>query len=235
MVKTICAAMLSVFILLAATGGCSDEGKKAEKKTSTTADTVQKATQAEGKFNYDSLAAIRYPIRDTNNSLVTLVTDYGNMTLELYRDVAPAHADSFVARAKDGFYDSTIFHRVIEGFMIQGGDPTGTGRGNAGYFLNAEFSNLPHIEGTLSMARAMDPNSASCQFFICLDSNRTTAYLDGKYTVFGHLIKGYDVLHKIGSVECIPNPGNPNEVSKPKKDVYLIRAYVSDAEGNEIK
>jgi peptidylprolyl isomerase len=227
--------MLSVLILLAGTGGCSNEGGKTEKKTSTTADTVQKASQAESKYNYDSLAAVRYPIRDTNNSLVTLVTDYGNMTLELYRDVAPAHADSFVARTKDGFYDSTIFHRVVEGFMIQGGDPTGTGRGNAGYFLNAEFSNLPHIEGTLSMARAMDPNSASCQFFICLDSNRTTTYLDGKYTVFGHLIKGYDVLHKIGSVECVPNPGNPNEVSKPKKDVHLIRVYISDADGKEIK
>jgi cyclophilin family peptidyl-prolyl cis-trans isomerase len=149
--------------------------------------------------------------------------------------VAPAHADSFVARAKEGFYDSTIFHRVVEGFMIQAGDPTGTGRGDAGYNLNAEFSALPHIEGTLSMARAMDTNSASCQFFICLDSNRTTAYLDGKYTVFGHLIKGYDVLHKIGSAECVPNPGNPREVSKPKANVDLIRAYVSDAEGNEIK
>ena len=227
--------MLSTLILLAGTGGCSDEGEKTEKKTSATTDTLQKAAPAKAKYNYDSLATVRYPIREKANKLVTLETNYGKMTLELYRDMAPAHADSFVARAKEGFYDSTIFHRIVKDFMIQGGDPTGTGTGNAGYNLNAEFSKLPHVEGTLSMARTPDPNSASCQFFICLDSTRTTANLDGKYTVFGHLIKGYDVLHKIGSVECVANPGNPREVSKPKANVDLIRAYPSDAEGNEIK
>jgi cyclophilin family peptidyl-prolyl cis-trans isomerase len=233
--RTILLAMASAVILLAGPGGCSKEGDKTKKTTDKAPEAKQQTTQAQAQYNYDSLAAIRYPIRDKNNKFVTLVTSYGNMTLELYRDVAPAHADSFVARTKEGFYDSTIFHRVIDRFMIQGGDPTGTGRGNAGYFLKAEFSNLPHKEGTLSMARAMDPNSASRQFFICLDSNRATASLDGKYTIFGQLIKGYDVLHKIGSVECVPNPGNPREVSKPKEDVYILRAYVSDAEGNEIK
>jgi cyclophilin family peptidyl-prolyl cis-trans isomerase len=233
--RTVSLTLVLAFILLTGPGGCSQKTEEAKKDTASKAETAQKVAVPQAKYNYDSLATVRYPIRNKDNKLVTLETDLGNMTLELYRDVAPAHADSFVARAKEGFYDSTIFHRVIEGFMIQGGDPTGTGRGNAGYFLNAEFSNLPHIEGTLSMARAMDPNSASCQFFICLDSNRTTAYLDGKYTVFGHLIKGYDVLHKIGSVECVPNPGNPNEVSKPKNDVHIIKAYISDADGKEIK
>ncbi len=211
--------------------GCSKSEKKAEPQQKK----ENPATVVESEhYNYDSLATVTHPIRNKDNKFVTLVTDFGKMTLELYHDVAPAHADSFLARTKEGFYDSTIFHRVIDRFMIQGGDPTGTGTGRTGYTLKAEFSDLPHKEGTLSMARALDPNSASCQFFICLDSNRITASLDGKYTIFGQLIKGYDVLHKIGSVECVANPSNPRETSKPKKDVYLIRAYVSDAEGNEL-
>jgi cyclophilin family peptidyl-prolyl cis-trans isomerase len=175
---------------------------------------------------------MRGQIRDSSNQFVTLLTNYGSMTLELDHDVAPAHADSFVSRTQEGFYDSTIFHRVIDKFMIQGGDPTGTGGGRAPYLLNAEFNELPHVEGTVSMARSTDPNSASCQFFICLERNQATASLDKKYTVFGHLIKGYDVLHKIGAVEKVPNPSNPREVSKPKEDVHLLQAYVSDPEGN---
>lgn len=229
--RIILLALLTAALFLLGQVGCSKEEKKAE--TESTATTTEQVSQPQ--YNYDSLATVRAPVRNESNKLATLVTDYGNMTVELYHDVAPAHADSFVARAKDGFYDSTIFHRVIEKFMIQGGDPTGTGGGRADYTLNAEFSNIPHKEGVLSMARSMDPNSASCQFFICLDSNRMTVSLDGRYTVFGHLIKGYDVLHKIGLVECIPNPGNPNEISKPKEDIHLIRVYVSDAEGSEIK
>jgi peptidylprolyl isomerase len=228
--RTISLALLTAVLFLFGQAGCSKEEKKTERESTTTA---EQAPQPQ--YNYDSLAAVRAPVRNESDKFATLVTDYGDMTVELYHEVAPAHADSFVARTKDGFYDSTIFHRVIDRFMIQGGDPTGTGGGRADYTLNAEFSDIPHKEGTLSMARAMDPNSASCQFFICLDSNRMTASLDGKYTVFGHLIKGYDVLHKIGSVECIPNPGNPREVSKPKEDVCLIRVYVSDAEGSEVQ
>jgi len=227
--RIISLALLTAVLFLLGQAGCSKEEKKAETESTTTAE-----QPPQPQYNYDSLAMVRAPVRNESNKFATLVTDYGNMTVELYHDVAPAHADSFVARTKDGFYDSTIFHRVIDKFMIQGGDPTGTGGGRAEYTLNAEFSDLPHKEGTLSMARSMDPNSASCQFFTCLDSNRMTASLDNKYTVFGHLIKGYDVLHKIGSAECIPNPGNPREVSKPKEDIYLIKAYVSDAEGSEI-
>lgn len=222
-------ALLTAVLFLLGQAGCSKEEKKADTESSTKTEQV-----SQPQYNYDSLASVRAPVRNESNKFATLVTDHGNMTVELYRDVAPAHADSFVARTKDGFYDSTLFYRVVNRFMIQGGDPTGTGMGRADYTLNAEFSDIPHKEGTMSMARAMDPNSASCQFFVCLDSNRMTASLDGRYTVFGHLIMGYDVLHMIGSVECIPNPGNPNEISKPKEDVHLIKVYVSDAEGNEI-
>ncbi len=225
-------ALVTAIICLLGQSGCSKGEKKAEGQKSTPAATTEQASQPQ--YNYDSLAMVRYPVRNENNKFATLVTDYGNITVELYHDVAPAHADSFEARTRDGFYSSTIFFRVINRFMIQGGDPTNTGAGRASYTLNAEFSNLPHKEGTLSMARAMDPNSASCQFFVCLDSNRMTTSLDGKYTIFGQLIKGYDVLHKIGSVECLPNPNNPREISKPKEDVHLSRIYPSDAEGNEI-
>ncbi len=186
------------------------------------------------KTSFDSLAEKTSPVRNPQNSFVTIETDFGKMVLELYRDVAPGHADSFLARSNDGFYDGTIFHRIVKNFMIQGGDPEGTGRGGAGYFLAAEFSDLPHQDGTLSAARGRDPNSASSQFYICLGRNRSTSNLDGKYTVFGQLITGYNVLHEIGNVKCVPNPGNPREVSKPVEEVYLRRAFESDAHGFEL-
>ncbi len=176
-----------------------------------------------------------YPIRNPQHNFVTIETDFGKMVLELYKDVAPAHADSFVALSKKGFYNGTIFHRIIKNFMIQGGDPKGNGTGNAGYYLKAEFNELPHQDGTLSMARSTDPNSASSQFFICLGRNSMTSNLDRKFTVFGQLIRGYEVLHAIGDVPCIANPNNPREVSKPAADVYFRKAYVSDSLGNPIK
>ncbi|MFQ5454182.1 MAG: peptidylprolyl isomerase [Candidatus Zixiibacteriota bacterium] len=219
-------AMVFVF------SGCS---KKDETKSDKQEKETKMADTTMPQSKNDSLTAIRYPVRDLSNPYVTLVTDFGDMTIEMYRDVAPAHVDSFIARSVEGFYDGTIFHRIIDNFMIQGGDPQGTGLGNAGYYLKAEFSDLPHHDGTLSMARSTDPNSASCQFFICLARNRGTSGLDKKYTVFGQLIKGYDVLHEIGSVECIPNPSNPREISKPKEDVYLRKVYLSDIDGNELK
>lgn len=175
-----------------------------------------------------------HAIRSEDNAIVTLETSHGNLVLELYRDVAPAHADSFLARTKDGFYSGTIFHRIMRGFMAQGGDPSGTGRGDAGYRLPAEFSQLPHKEGTLSAARGPDVNSASCQFFVCFGRNRSTSGLDGKYTVFGQLLLGYDVLHKMENVKTIPSPGGSREVSKPEETLHLIKAYVSDAEGNPL-
>ena len=208
----------------------SDTTKKEEKVKFSPFAKVEEAEKA----SFDSLAEKTSPVRDPKNSFVTIETDFGKMVLELYRDVAPSHADSFMARSKDGFYDGTIFHRIVKGFMIQGGDPEGTGRGGAGYFLNAEFSDLPHQDGTLSMARSTDPNSASSQFFICLGRNRSTSGLDGQYTVFGQLIRGYNVMHEIGNLPCEPNPGNPREISKPVEEVVLRRAFESDADGFEL-
>lgn len=175
---------------------------------------------------------VEYPIRKETNKFVTLETDFGKMTLELYRDVAPGHADSFVARTAEGFYNGTKFHRIIDGFMIQGGDPKGDGTGGAGYNLKAEFSQLPHQDGTLSMARANDPNSASSQFFICL-SREKTSFLDNQYTIFGQLVNGFAVLHQIGKVPVVASPWG--EVSQPAQPVILKQAYLSDAAGNPAK
>ncbi len=214
--------------------GCSkNEAESSDAKTQTAqeAKTVAAETPSTGDPYYDSLATIRYPIRNEKNPIVTISTDYGDMTLELYKDVAPAHADSFVARTNDGFYNGLTFHRIIDNFMIQGGDPKGTGGGNAGYFLPAEFSDLPHEEGTLSMARVGgNPNSASCQFFICL---ARVPYLDHQYTVFGHLLKGYDTLHRIGKVKVVAN--SFGKVEQPAETVYMRKVFLSDAEGNPIQ
>jgi peptidyl-prolyl cis-trans isomerase B (cyclophilin B) len=165
------------------------------------------------------------PIRNKDNKFVTLETTMGKMTLELYHDVAPAHADSFLSLTHKGFYDGLKFHRVIDHFMIQGGDPKGDGSGGADYNLKAEFSKLPHLEGTLSAARTNDPNSASSQFFICL---APAPHLDGAYTIFGQLIHGYDVLHKIGSTKVGP-------ADKPVTDMVITKAYQSDDKGTPIK
>ncbi len=221
--------LIAVLLLLFAVG-CGKKVDDTAKAEST--QTEAKAVAAIVPNPTDSLASKTFPIRSKNNKIVTIETDYGKMVLELYRDVAPAHADSFVARTKEGFYNGLIFHRVIDNFMIQGGDPKGNGTGNAGYFLPAEFNELPHQDGTLSMARSQSPNSASCQFFICLARNRSTAGLDRKYTVFGQLIKGFDVLHAIGSSEVVANARG--EKSVPVKEIVMRKVYVSDADGNAL-
>ncbi|MDF1544453.1 MAG: peptidylprolyl isomerase [bacterium] len=229
------AIMACALTLTFAAAGCSKEsaekkGEGVEKKTDSSAQVDPAMTE---DTTADTLWSKGFPIRNENNQFVTISTDFGDMTLELYRDVAPAHADSFVARSVEGFYDGLLFHRVINHFMIQGGDPNGNGTGNAGYFLNAEFSALPHQDGTLSMARGPSPNSASCQFFICLGRNRSTQSLDGQYTVFGQLIKGLDVLHAIGNTPVVPSPQGEN--SKPAEDIYIRKAFLSDSEGNPSK
>jgi len=130
-------------------------------------------------------------------------TKFGNIELRFFPDVAPNHVNNFIELAKKGFYDGTIFHRVIPGFMIQGGDPTTKGPdrskygvGGPGYSLKAEFNNRTHKRGALSMARSADPDSAGSQFFICVADS---PFLDGKYTVFGEVVSGMDVVDKIVS------------------------------------
>lgn len=147
---------------------------------------------------------------------VVMETSMGNMVLELWPDVAPKHCQSFVYLVNKGFYDSVMFHRVVPGFVIQGGDPQGTGMGGPGYTLPAEFSTtLKHEEGILSMARTSDPNSAGSQFFICLAN---TPHLDGKYTIFGKVVDGLDVIHKIEKT--------PAQRERPVTPVYMTKVYM---------
>ena len=138
------------------------------------------------------------------NPIVTFEMENGTiMKAELYPEVAPNTVNNFISLVNKGFYDGLIFHRVISGFMIQGGCPDGTGMGGPGYGIKGEFSqngfknDLKHTEGVLSMARAMDPNSAGSQFFIM---HKTSPHLDGSYAAFGKLIEGMDVVNEIASV-----------------------------------
>ena len=139
------------------------------------------------------------------NPVVTFTMENGDvMKAELYPDVAPNTVNNFVSLVKKGFYDGLIFHRIIAGFMIQGGDPDGTGMGGPGYCIKGEFNyngfdnSLKHSRGVLSMARAQHPDSAGSQFFIM---HANAPHLDGQYAAFGKLIEGEDVLDKIASVD----------------------------------
>jgi len=136
--------------------------------------------------------------------IVQITMENGDvMKAELYPEIAPKTVENFIKLVKDGFYNGTIFHRVIPGFMIQGGDPTGTGMGGPGWHIEGEFAangfknDLKHTAGVLSMARAMDPDSAGSQFFIMVDD---APHLDGQYAAFGKLTEGLDVAHMIVSV-----------------------------------
>jgi peptidyl-prolyl cis-trans isomerase B (cyclophilin B) len=146
---------------------------------------------------------------ESMNEVAVLKTSEGEMVLEFWPDVAPNHVKNFKDLAKKGFYDGTCFHRVIKGFMIQGGDPLTKddkaearwGTGGPGHSVKAEFNDKAHTRGVLSMARSQDPNSAGSQFFICHGDPR---FLDKQYTAFGKLIKGDDVLEKIATTATRP-------------------------------
>ena len=149
-------------------------------------------------------------------------TKFGDMDIVLFPEKAPRHVENFIALAKSGFYNGTIFHRVIPGFMIQGGDPNTKdlnkpetyGQGGPSQRLKAEFNDIPHRRGILSMARTSDPNSAGSQFFIVVkDSN----FLDGQYTVFGEVVKGMEVADKIVSL-----PKNSRDLPAERAEMTVV-------------
>ena len=149
-----------------------------------------------GKFKTEEIKAMK-------NSTAVIETKFGEITLKFYPEVAPKHVKSFIDLAKKEFYDGTLFHRVVPGFVIQGGDPNSKdpdrskhGTGGPGYNVKAEFSDIPHKRGIVSMARSADPDSAGSQFFICVAD---APFLDGQYTVFGEVTDGMDVADKIVS------------------------------------
>ena len=149
--------------------------------------------------------------------IAVIETKFGKIGVEFFEDKAPGHVKNFKDLARKGFYDGTIFHRVIPGFMIQGGDPntksddrSNHGMGGPGYSIKAEFNDTPHKRGILSMARSKDPNSAGSQFYIVVDDNKNVAPLDGKYTVFGKVLSGMAVADQIVNAPR-ENRDNPNE------------------------
>ena len=166
---------------------------------------------------------------DDKREVAVIKTNKGEMVAEFWSDVAPKTVANFKKLANDKFYDGTAFHRVIKGFMIQGGDPLTKddskqarwGTGDPGYKIDAEFSSKPHTRGVLSMARSNDPNSAGSQFFIC---HGAPSFLDGKYTAFGKLLKGDDVLEKIANTPTV-TPDRPVD----KVVVESIRIVPADS------
>ena len=163
------------------------------------------------------------------NPIVTItMTDGSVMKAELYPEVAPNTVNNFISLVKKGFYDGLVFHRVIRGFMIQGGDPQGTGMGGPGYSIKGEFTyngfsnDLKHTPGVLSMARAMDPNSAGSQFFIM---HETSPHLDGQYAAFGKVTDGLDVVNKIAEV--------PTDYSDRPLEAQMIQNMTVDTFGVE--
>ena len=141
-------------------------------------------------------------IKDPENTLILNIT-HGEVVIELLPDAAPNHVARIKELARESFYDGIVFHRVIDGFMAQTGDPTGTGMGGSGKNLAAEFNDVPHQRGTCSMARAQSPDSADSQFFICFDSS---PFLDGQYTVWGQVISGMDYVDQIKRGEPVDDP-----------------------------
>ena len=141
---------------------------------------------------------------DQENTLV-LELDTGKVTIKLRPDLAPGHVERIKELAREGFYDGVVFHRVIPGFMAQGGDPTGTGSGGSDKpNLKAEFSSEPHVRGVCSMARSANPNSANSQFFICFDD---ATFLDGQYTVWGEVTEGMEAVDALPKGEPPKTPG----------------------------
>jgi peptidyl-prolyl cis-trans isomerase B (cyclophilin B) len=152
----------------------------------------------------------------STKELAVITTTKGDLTLEFWPDVAPGHVENFKKLAKQGFYDGTAFHRIIKGFMIQGGCPNTKpggkgmpGTGGPGYQIKAEFNTKTHSRGVLSMARSSNPDSAGSQFFIC---HGDAKFLDRQYTAFGQLVKGDEVLEAIATVACSgPERSTPSE------------------------
>ncbi len=166
------------------------------------------------------------------SELAQITTSEGEIIIEFWPDVAPKTVENFKALAQKGFYDGTCFHRIIKGFMIQGGDPLTRdpaaenrwGTGGPGYQIKAEFNERSHQRGVISMARSANPDSAGSQFFIC---DGDASFLDRQYTAFGKLIKGEDVLAKIAGTPV--GSGGSGEQSKPQKRIGVVSIKIIPA------
>jgi peptidyl-prolyl cis-trans isomerase B (cyclophilin B) len=170
---------------------------------------------------------------NASNEVAVIKTNEGDMVVQFWNDAAPNTTENFKKLARSNFYDGTIFHRIVKGFMIQGGDPNSKdpgkessyGEGGPGYKIKAEFNDHSHDPGVISMARSSDPDSAGSQFFICL---APVSRLDHQYTTFGKLIKGDDVLEKIGNTPVTRN--STGEMSKPTRRVVIESIKIAPAD-----
>lgn len=169
---------------------------------------------------------------DTKNPVVAMyVEGYGSIVMELYPEIAPNTVYNFISLTKAGFYDNNSFHRLVSGFVLQGGDPDGTGMGGPGYSIKGEFTEngfdneLKHTQGVLSMARSQDYDSAGSQFFIMLEDNDS---LDGSYAAFGKVIDGFDIITDVAKNETITDP-NSGKLTKN----LVIKKAVIDLKGKE--
>ncbi len=214
--KKLTALFLSVVMcgaLLAGCGSSKFDSTAASDTSETTTEETTDDTTAASEEDTELLTGLHHVTID--------VRDYGTISLELDADTAPISVTNFINLAKDGFYDGLTFHRIISGFMIQGGDPKGNGTGGSDQTIKGEFSengvenNISHVRGTISMARANDPDSASSQFFIV---HEDSTFLDGQYAAFGHVTDGMDVVDAI----CENTPVQDNNGTVKAADQPVI-------------
>lgn len=195
--------------ILAATGNGAE-------KTKPTKSDAKKQTEVEGMEPIKNFTGSEYI--DPTNKIAVIETNMGTFKLKFFPKAAPNHVQSFIHLANKGFFNGLTFHRIIDGFVIQGGCPKGDGTGGPDYRIKAEFNDIKHKLGVLSMARAQDPDSAGSQFFVCLGD---LPRLDQKYTVFGETIEGIEVVKAIGKVQTDAN-------DKPLKPVIMKSVKIVD-------
>jgi len=214
--------LLVFFFAFALIVGCGkEEPKKIDQKKADTTKQQTTETKKADDVKKDSLQTKKDETKEEVKKMdfVKFETNMGNFKVMLFSDKAPITTDNFRSLVEKGFYDGIIFHRVIDGFMIQGGDPTGTGRGGSGKTIPDEFGQgLKHSKkGILSMANA-GPNTGTSQFFITL---APTPHLDGKHAIFGEVVDGMDVVEKIGKTKT-------GAQDRPEKEVKMIKVYMSE-------
>ena len=211
--KKLTALFLSVAMCGTLLAGCGSSKSDEAQASDTNETTAEETTDASSEEDTELLTGLHHVTID--------VKDYGTISLELDADTAPISVTNFINLAKDGFYDGLTFHRIISGFMIQGGDPKGYGTGGSGQTSRGGFgesgveNDISHVRGTISMARANDPDSASSQFFIV---HEDSTFLDGQYAAFGHVTDGMDVVDAI----CENTPVQDNNGTVKADDQPVI-------------
>ncbi len=228
-------ALALCLVLSLSLSACSSAGQDASKAGSSAADKTAAASQegqaassvSDKKELPEAQAAPGYKISTTSTNLVDLMMDSGaHIVIELDPKAAPKTVENFKKLVLGHFYDDLIFHRIIDGFMIQGGDPLGTGVGGAPENIEGEFKSngvdnpLSHTRGTVSMARAQDPNSASSQFFIC---NADSQFLDGEYAAFGHVVYGMEEVDRIAKLP-------KGSQDRPNTPPHMLRVFFVEAQ-----